>query len=91
MYTVGYSNDGGFSQFGKIWKNKLPAVDVNNTAVFSAANSVFVLENDVYVGGVDRKLLTDNIVAKYWKNGVETVLTNGKFEASVYSVFATKN
>lgn len=90
VYAVGYSQH-NFSQFGKIWKNKLPPVDLSKTAALSNANSVFVSGNDVYVGGHDRNLKTDKLVAKYWKNGEPTILTDGTNDAFVTSIFVTEN
>jgi hypothetical protein len=57
--------------------------DGTNHAV---ANSVYVSGGDVYVAGYEYNASVKS-VAKMWKNGVATALTNGKNHAFAYSIF----
>ena len=49
------------------------------------ARSVYVSGTDVYVAGEQRE--GTKTVAKVWKNGVETSLTNGSNDGGAYSIF----
>lgn len=49
------------------WKNSVPVVIT--TGGSSSANGIYVLGSDVYLAG------NDNGTAKYWKNGVATLLS----------------
>ncbi len=44
------------------------------------------VEKDVYVAGYERGP-SGNEVAKYWKNGIETTLSDGARDAAAVSVF----
>jgi len=50
------------------------------------ANAIFVSGSDVYVAG-DYFVAGSISVAKYWKNGVSTALTDGTFNAGANSIF----
>lgn len=44
---------------------------------------------DVYIAGYESN--GEHLVAKYWKNGVETVLSNGKYDAQATSIYIADN
>ena len=78
------------SKTAVVWKNgvgkNLTDADGRND---TEANSVYVLDNDVYVvgnGDIDYK----KRVAKLWINGKLQNLTDGTFKAAAFSVFVTK-
>ena len=66
------------------WKNGnltlLPRSEIN-----SFANSIYVLDSDVYVAGYETDLQISSAV--YWKDGIETKLTDGTHDASATSIF----
>jgi hypothetical protein len=74
----------GVEGTAKVWKNGV-VTNLSNAVDSSAAFSVFVSGNDVYVAGYERKF------AKLWKNGVGTNLTNGTGDAEANSVFVVGN
>jgi hypothetical protein len=65
-----------------VWKNGVPTILTPNTGVVSC---VYVVSNDVYAGGVE--LVGGNWVAKTWKNGVATTLSDGTDNAGVQSMY----
>lgn len=75
VYVVG---DDGFASF--LWKNGIPSVLPDAWAV----DAVAVSGSDVYVAGAT---LHGHYIAKYWKNGVTTLLTDGTQDSFAYSVF----
>ena len=66
------------------WKNGVPTILTSNTGI---VYSIFVLNNDVYAGGIE--LIGGNWVAKTWKNGVATTLSDGTDNANVQSIFVS--
>lgn len=58
----------------KLWKNNLTINLAGNGTATAAANSVFVSGTDVYVAGSE--LISGTTVARVWKNGVATTLSN---------------
>ncbi len=74
VYVTG--TDGGNAKY---WKN---GVVTNLSNVLSQAYSIFVLGNDVYIGGSEN--INNTVVPKYWKNGV--VITLGSKDGLVYSI-----
>jgi hypothetical protein len=88
LYVAGALKAGASSIFTpKIWKNNVllfPMTTSNQND--SYANSVFVSGNDVYVAGYE------NNTAVFWKNGVETYLTNinpANFASFAFSIFVS--
>ncbi len=66
------------------WKNGT-AVYLTSGATKAVAKSIFVSGNDVYVAGYEQtSSLSSFTIAKLWKNGVATNLTNGTRALSVY-------
>jgi hypothetical protein len=65
-----------------IWKNGVPTILSPNRGIVSC---VYVVNNDVYAGGVE--LAGGNWVAKTWKNGVATTLSDGTDNAGVQSIY----
>ncbi len=65
------------------------ATNAEGTAYGSEINFI-TLTPDVYVAGYDNAGTTA-IGAVIWKNGVQTRLTNGSFEAQAYAVYVSGN
>ena len=100
VYVVGneskYDLNGSYSgpnyYIAKLWKNGVPT-NLTNGTTDAKALSVFVNGTDVYVVGVEYSGTSNNTVtggfngiAKLWKNGVATNLTNGTTDAKALSV-----
>jgi hypothetical protein len=94
VYVAGQENNG--TQFvAKYWKNGV-AVALTGGTTDAGANSIVVVGNDVYVAGYESsRALTsyqrvgnpdESWVAKYWKNGVAVVLSNGDPAGSANSI-----
>lgn len=80
VYVCGYA--GGVAKY---WIDSTTEVILTDTANGVAeANDIFVYGNDVYVCGKQKE--GGKFVAKYWKNGVETKLTNGAVDATATSI-----
>ncbi len=69
-----------------VWKNNVPT-SLSNSTFIVEGRSVFVSGTDVYVAGWEERS-SSLVIAKTWKNGVETALTTGSV-AFVYSVFVS--
>jgi hypothetical protein len=69
-----------------VWKNNVPTT-ISNSTFNVDARSVFVSGTDVYVAGWEERS-SSLVIAKMWKNGVETALTSGSV-AFVYSIFVS--
>lgn len=88
VWVSGYVND-GVSSKGCVWKNGLinllpPEINVSEN---SFANSIWVENGDVYIGGVIARPNAsdaDKWQACYWKNGVLTTLDWPGGEGSLY-------
>ena len=85
VYVVGSVNDSDQNRMATLWKNNFPVEPLSTKGIDANATSVFVLENNIYVGG------SDGEIATIWKNGEPIKLTDGATSAQVNSVFATKN
>jgi hypothetical protein len=70
VYAAGYTNSPARVRY---WKNG-NAVDIA-TAGTAFGNAITVVNGDVYVAGTD--VSGSKAIAKYWKNGTETVLGDG--------------
>lgn len=70
-----------------IWKNGIPTFLTSGNTNYSEANSIFVNGNDIYVVGIEDNPTGTNTVAKMWKNGIETNLSNGTSETYANSIF----
>ncbi|MBX7261823.1 MAG: hypothetical protein K1X26_09245, partial [Chitinophagales bacterium] len=64
------------------------ATNLSDGTVYTIANSVFVQGNDVYVTGFEYNGTTN--IAKIWKNGVVTNLTDATQFASAKSIFVVE-
>jgi hypothetical protein len=53
------------------------------------ANESFVNENDLFIAGYELNS-TNNRIAKYWKNGVETILSDGP-SAEAFDITVSNN
>ncbi|WP_300977663.1 IPT/TIG domain-containing protein [Flavobacterium sp.] len=85
VYVAG--TDGNRS---KVWKNGVATALTDGTK-YANGNSVFLYGSDVYVGGNEDPFTIGNnptykTIAKVWKNGVATNLTNGSGTATVISI-----
>jgi hypothetical protein len=69
-----------------VWKNNVPTT-LSNSTFNVEARSVYVSGTDVYVAGWEERS-SSLVIAKMWKNGVETALTSGSV-AFVYSIFVS--
>ena len=74
----------------KVWKNGVATALTDGTK-YANGNSVFLYGSDVYVGGNEDPFTIGNnptykAIAKVWKNGVATNLTNGSDSAIVLSI-----
>jgi hypothetical protein len=56
------------------------------SGVNSSANSIFISGNKVYMAGYET-LASQVTYAVYWKDGVETTLTDGTYKATATSIF----
>lgn len=80
IYIVGSVKYGDGDERGVLWR------DSNVVVLESKANAyftdVFIEGDDVYVcGGEDEKSIA------YWKNGTQTVITSGMYEAGASAIF----
>ncbi len=67
------------------WVNSVPSILLTGTPPYASANSIFVSGSDVYVAGFEGN--GTHHVAKIWKNGIVTSLTDGTNEAIANSVY----
>jgi hypothetical protein len=65
-----------------IWKNGVPTILSSNRGIVYC---IYVVNDDVYAGGIE--LAGGNWVAKTWKNGVVTTLSDGTDNANVQSIY----
>ncbi|NLF41748.1 MAG: hypothetical protein GX587_03550, partial [Bacteroidales bacterium] len=89
VYVAGYEFDGG-KDVARLWKNNvLVDLPLNESfSDYSIAESVYVLNNDVFVVGHGYNLSSNQHVAIMWKNGVITNLsTANNTESFAISVF----
>ena len=90
VYVAG---DADGENLATVWKNGV-ATFLRDSINYTNANSVFVLGSDVYVAGEETFIGPNPIwnvtsIAKVWKNGVETSLTDGTYNARASSVFVS--
>jgi len=85
LYVVGSVNDSEQNRTATLWKNNFPSNPLSPSGIDATANSVFVMDKDVYVG------VSEDKIATVWKNGEPIKLTDGTSNARVSSVFVTKN
>ncbi|MCL1892688.1 MAG: hypothetical protein FWG02_00440 [Holophagaceae bacterium] len=84
----------GYDDFGILWKNGKPQFLYDEDSLKRQhASSVFQLDGNVYVAGNQiKKRSPGSQAATLWKNGTQHFyLTDGKREASISEVIATKN
>jgi hypothetical protein len=55
----------------------------------SYANTIFIFQNDIYMGGHLNIYPSLDRIACYWKNGLRVALTDGSLDAEVRSLFVT--
>jgi sulfur transfer complex TusBCD TusB component (DsrH family) len=87
VYAAGYIYEGGPYNVAYLWKNGVGTRLEPNIAypiINTAANSVYVSGNDVYIAGVATNGATS--FAVYWKNGVQTVLSNASKSSYAASI-----
>src|SRR5882757_5168544 len=83
VYVGGYETD-GTNAVAKIWKDGT-ASSVTTTGN-AGIQAIYVSGTDVYAGGYETN--GSNItVAKIWKNGVATALTDGTNDAIIASIY----
>jgi hypothetical protein len=87
IYIVG--THGGFI---KVWKNNILVSSIAGGSLPNIGNCIYVFENDVYIcGSGSSPSSNSNLVAKVWKNGISTNLTNGLTNAQASGVFVFEN
>ena len=69
----------------KYWKNGNEVV--LGKELYSSANSIAMVNNDVYVAGSESRFWDSGFVAKYWKNGQAVSLTNGTTNAAATCIY----
>jgi hypothetical protein len=84
VYVAGYNYNDSEKRVATIWKNSKETALTNGQS-HAEARSVFVSDNgDVYVAGTEANPSNGYYdVAKYWKNGTETILGNS---SQAYSI-----
>lgn len=100
VYVAGaeiISINGSFGLVAKYWKNGVP-VALTDGKDPAEAMSILVSGTDVYVAGYENKttqvspnLFVTEAVAKYWKNGVATDLSDGLSFAMANSIVLSGN
>jgi len=58
-------------------------------SVNSYANTIFIHEDDIYLGGHRNQYPSLNVIACYWKNGERFTLSEESQDAEVKSLFVT--
>lgn len=91
IYIAGYEKNSSNKSVAKIWKNSIATALTDGTKS-AVGYSVFVNGNDVYVAGYEESNIvnaagTYNKIAKCWKDGVATNLTDGTNESVAKSIF----
>ncbi len=92
LYTYGSSTnsiDNPYSFIYSINGKETKVIKENPTKPIEFL-SAFILNGDVYFSGLEAN---DNqvLIAKYWKNGVETILGNGNYQSLARSIFVSGN
>lgn len=90
VYVVGWESAAdGDSRFGKLWKNGV-SNNLSDGTKRESVNAIVVVGNDVYIAGAENGGW--GYKAKYWKNGVPTMLpTEATDESEAMSVFVQKD
>lgn len=81
---------GGPGSIAKYWKNGLAIplqISLTDPNRESVANSVFVYNDDAYVGGYQKDQTNTFNVATYWKNGAPTTVGSGTKTSMARSIF----
>jgi hypothetical protein len=85
VYVAGNEFNEEKKLIATVWKNGIP---IRLSKESSFAQSVFVLDNNVYVAGKTYK--NQKEVATVWKNGTPQILTLEDYNSEALSVFATE-
>jgi hypothetical protein len=85
---------GTMGNVATVWKNGVATSLTDAASPPSSAHSIFVSGSDVYVAGEETSTGPDPVwnitsIAKVWKNGVATSLTDGTYNAWASSVFVS--
>jgi hypothetical protein len=88
VYALGNEQNEAGNDVIKLWKNGMAttyaAINENEN---TKANSIYVNGTDVYVAAAGEVRPNNIAVAKFFKNGVATTLTDTSTYAGAYSVF----
>ena len=96
VYVAGGELTSSLTSVASYWKNGVLTTLSDSTNSIHAAYSIFVSGNDTYVVGNKFNSVggfgASNTTGKFWKNGIETPLTNTpNFISSANSVFVSGN
>jgi hypothetical protein len=89
VYVAGASLNGN-SSIATLWKNNVPVYLTTANQGYSSAGKVFVLGSDVYVAGTEAVAASFQ-VARIWKNGVGTTLSDPNIKGGASDVFVSGN
>lgn len=84
IYAVGATNPNSVNARATIWENNIPK---QLSQLYSQANSVFVIDKNVYVAGFEYDSNTAYYKAKLWINGKVQTISNK--DCQTKSVFVT--
>jgi len=102
VYVAGYETNDTNIAVATYWKNGV-ATELTDGKHHAVARAITVVGNDVYVAGYEYNgseisrlfygsYITDGrSIAKFWKNGVATTLTNGQNNASACAITVVGN
>lgn len=92
IYACGHQRDeGSYINKATLWTNgEATTLAVNNINHSATAQGVGVLGNDVYVVGYE-EINEDIKIAKIWKNGMATDLTDGAFSGFAQAIAFNNN
>lgn len=96
VYIAGYEET-NTGTIAKYWKNGV-ATNLTDDLKYNYANAIVVNGSDVYVAGYEQTgknsggiFFVESCVAKYWKNGVPTNLSDGKNKNYANSITVSGN
>lgn len=93
VYVAGAEGNSNGFLVAKFWKNGVPTNLTNGTSNAQAYSVFISSDNIIYVAGYENVIANPGnngiSIAKIWKNGVSSNLTNGNISAIAKSVFVS--